>query len=324
MVETLKCTNQKIINYSGQYLKVCSDSLNSKKFANSIYFGISIFMLKKILNHSLLCMILSCLFFALMATLMKAALKEVAVTEAVFFRSLVSAFVIAFLMRRQKQNFKANRPLLLVGRSLAGFCALSANFFALSRIPLGDAALLNQTSPIFVALLSVWLLKEKFQPKVLALSLLSLVGVAFIVKPEFGHFEIGYGAALISGFLSALAYVAIRNLHQSEQPLTMAFYFTAISALLISPSLFFYFSLPTTKTFIILFLGGLAGTLGQLFITYAYKNEEASKIAPFAFIAVPFSFLFGMIFFKESPGFKTVLGFLLIFLASWGIFKVKR
>jgi len=254
----------------------------------------------------------------------KEALKEVPVYEAVFFRSLVSVLLSTFLIIQQRVSFIGNRPLLLLGRGLSGFIALVFIFYAIANIPLGDVAILSQTSPLFVVLFSVLFLGEKFSLQIFILTLLSLGGVALVVHPTFHQFNLATWAALASGVLAACAYIAIRQLHATESFLTMVFYFSFISMFFTFPLVIFKGVTPRPFILFLLLFGGLVGTFAQLLLTHAYKLQEASKIAPFAYTAVVFSFLMGVLFFDEIPNKSSIIGSLLIILSCIFLTRSQR
>lgn len=280
--------------------------------------------LKHGFESGVVCMMTASLLFALMGASVKFALREVPVYEAVFFRSIISALIIGAFIYGKKVSFLGNNPLLLAGRGLAGFIALNLTFYTISKISLGDATILNQTSPLFVALFSALFLGEKLSKKVMLLSLLSFLGVALIVKPTFSHFHHAALMGLLSGMVAALAYISISHLHGSDSSYTMAFYFTAISSVFSAPLMIHEAVMPSFSAWIYLLITGITGTFAQLLLTYAYKNEEASKVAPFSYVAVIFSFILGMIFFDEIPDLYSLLGSLLVILSCIFLIRERR
>src|SRR5262245_22013081 len=291
------------------------DLLGGIQYRNSV---------KRLLENGIFCMLAASLFFATMGTLAKFSLREVPLIEVVFFRSMVSATILGIILLFQMGSFLGNRPWLLLGRGLVGFAALMTNFYSVSKIPLGDAAILNSTSPVFVVFLSALLLGEEISFKVIFLSLFSLLGVGFIVKPSLFYFNLPALAGLISGFLAALAYVAIRQLHATDSFVTMAFYFTGISALFSAPHTLSHFVFPRSVIWASLLGVGLTGTFGQLLMTYAYKHEEASVVSPFSYTAVIFSFLFGMLFFGELPDRYTLLGSAIVIASCFALSRIRN
>lgn len=275
-------------------------------------------MLKKIrrsFENAVFCMIVACLLFSIMGAAVKVALQSVPVYEAVFFRSIISVVLVGSLIFVRKDSFIGNRPLLLLGRGFAGFVALNLNFYAISKISLGDAAILNQTSPLFVALFSALFLGEKLSKTLIALSLISFGGVALIIKPTFAHFNYAYLVGLFGGIVAAIAYLTISHLHETDSSFTMAFYFTGISSLFTTPLMIHKAIFPQHTVLICLLIAGFTGAFAQLFITQAYKNEHASWVSPFSYSSVLFSFILGMIYFQEVPDWYSVLGSLIVMIS---------
>ncbi|MBL7685863.1 MAG: DMT family transporter [Deltaproteobacteria bacterium] len=269
----------------------------------------------KIFKNGIISMLASSFFFAVMGALVKFSLKEIPLYEVIFFRSIISALILAAIIFHRRESLLGHRRWLLVGRGLAGFSAISCNFYSMKHIPLGDASILNQTSPLFVAFLSVLFLKEKLSHKAILLSIVSLIGVALIVKPSVSHLNFAALIGLLSGLMAACAYVAIRELHATESFLTMAFYFTATTSVLSLPMVLSDFVLPSLNAFLILVGVGITGTLGQMLMTYAYKYEQASWVAPFSYTSVIFSILFGYFLFSEQFDVLSIFGTLLIILS---------
>lgn len=284
--------------------------------------------MKRHLENAVFCMILACFLFAIMGASVKIALREVPIYQAVFFRSVISALMIGSFIFWKKKSFVGNNPLLLTGRGLAGFVALNLNFYAISKIPLGDASILNQTSPLFVAFFSAFFLGEKLSKRVLCLSLLSFGGVTLIIKPTLNlagspDYHFAALAGLLGGMIAALAYVAISRLHDSDSSLTMAFYFTAISSLFSAPFMIYQTVFPSMPVLVCLIIAGISGTFAQLLLTYSYKNEEASKVAPFSYVAVIFSFLIGIVLFDEIPDLYSIFGSLLVILSCILLIRIR-
>lgn len=269
-------------------------------------------------------MILAGLFFAGMAAAVKEVSADIPLFQVTFFRAAVSALIIGAAMRFRNIEVRGrNRKLLLI-RSLVGFIAMSLNFFALSRIGLGDASILNQSSPVFVMLLSWILLEERANGKLIALTLLGFAGIFLILRPS-GHIDlVAGGAGVLGAVFAALAYVSIRHLHQTDSFWTMSFYFMAVAAALSLVPMLATWRTPDAAQFLLLVVSGIFGTMGQLLMTYAYKHEEASWVAPFTYSGVLFSFLLGIFLFGERLDWGSALGSLIIMGSSIALIRLKR
>jgi drug/metabolite transporter (DMT)-like permease len=263
-----------------------------------------------------LAMLISAFFFAVMGACIKALGREIPLFEITFFRAGVSAVLLGAVMLNRGIPLKGKNQGLLLIRALSGFTAMSLNFYALAQIPLGDAALLNHSSPIFVVLLSWFFLDEKLSGLLVLLVLLSFVGILLVLRPSGNVFNLAGMAGLGGAVFAAGAYVAIRQLHQTDSFWTMAFYFMVAAALLSLPPMLATWVTPNWKQTLLLVGSGLFGSLGQLFMTYAYKNDSASWVAPFSYAGVLFSFVLGMIFFGDSLDLTGTLGAILTMLGG--------
>jgi drug/metabolite transporter (DMT)-like permease len=280
--------------------------------------------IKQFLGHGPMAMISAGLFFAGMSAMVKAVSLHIPIFQVTFFRASVSAVIIGVAMVLRGITVKGENQKLLVIRALSGFIAMSLNFYALSKINLGDASLLNQSSPVFVMLFSWIFLGEKFYRSLLGLTLLTFVGITLVLRPTGNVFNLGGGAGLMSAIFAAAAYVSIRRLHQTDSFWTMAFYFMATSAVLSLPPMLLTWKNPSAREWLMLICCGIFGTLGQLLMTYAYKHEEASWVAPFAYAGVLFSFVLGVIFFSEVPDLYTLVGGILTIASGIALLHLKR
>lgn len=269
-------------------------------------------------------MILAGLFFSGMASLVKLiGQSHFSVFQIIFFRAGVAAVIIAIMtLKRGVPLWGENHGMLLV-RSIAGCIAMGLNFYAISKINLGDASVLNQSSPFFVMIFSWLFLGEKFYYPLLFLTLVSFIGIILVLHPSGQLLDPAALAGLGSAFFAALAYVAIRHLHKTDSFWTMAFYFMAVAAGLSLLPMLYTWKTPSLVETAILALTGLLGTFGQLLMTYAYKHEEASWVAPFSYMGVLFSFIFGL-FFGEIPNGWTILGVVLSVGSGILILQVKN
>ena len=67
---------------------------------------------------------------------------------------------------------------------------------------------------------------------------------------------------------------------------------------------------------------GVGIAAGGYLISQAYRVAEASFVAPFEYLALPMSVIFGMIVFAEFPGMLDYVG--MAFILGAGLFTVWR
>lgn len=269
-------------------------------------------------------MILSCLFFSLMGVGVKFSTRTLPLFEVVFFRSIISALILGILIKRRHQSLRGFNEKVLLQRGLASFLALLCNFYAISKIPLADASVLTNSSPLFAVILSVIFLKEKLNGRLLFLLFLSVIGIFFILKPTLDWWNIPSLVALAAAFFAAIAFVIIHQLHETESSLTIAFYFAVVASFGSLPLMLINFQMPVGMERWFLVFMGVCGTFGQVYLCEAYKNEQVSWITSLIYTTVLFAFLWGILFFGEIPDRYSLIGTLLTVASCIAIIRLRK
>ena len=121
-------------------------------------------------------MIAATFFFALMNVGVKY-LHNIPAVEIVFFRSLISLVIsFAYLKANKIYPWGSNKKILLI-RGLAGATALVMFFITLQQIPLASAVTIQFLTPIFTAILGIYIVKEKVYPLQWLFFLVSFLGI---------------------------------------------------------------------------------------------------------------------------------------------------
>ncbi|HLG18529.1 MAG TPA: DMT family transporter [Bdellovibrionota bacterium] len=264
------------------------------------------------MNRGISWMLVAVFLFACMGACAKAASGAASTGQILFFRSVVGLPILVLLARRWKAPLLGSRSPLLVTRGIIGFFSLALYFFSLVRIPYGNAAVLQATSPIFVAFLAFPIVGERVSRKIFWLLPFFITGIALIVRPQAHRDLLPHLAAIGAGFLGSLAYLSVRKLSERDRGITIVFYFHLIATLASLPLAWIGWRPFNYRTAILLLGGGFFGTLAQLTMTRAYKLERASVISLF-FYGIPFlAFIFGVLFFGERPDAVSLAGAVLI------------
>ncbi len=282
-------------------------------------------------SKGIILILLSALFFALMAATVKS-LENIPVAEKIFFRNILGFFIALFMVIRKKKPLFGNNIKYLILRSVFGLLGVACYFYALSIIPLADAVILNKISPFFVLVLSAIFLNEKIKKLQIVSLILALTGAALVIKPEFTSTLLPSIIALLSSFFAGAAYTTIRHLRHTDEVETIVLYFTFISTVTMIPFLTFdflpgEFVIPNiTEAFGLLGLGVFA-TTAQFLMTNAYRFAPAGELSIYTYTNIVFSTLIGLVIFLEVPDYLTVIGAGLIIGAGFFNFyanKVKK
>lgn len=231
--------------------------------------------------------------------------------QIMFFRSLCAFPPILYMVWRGPGGFAVLRTRRLLGHGLRsgyGCLAMLGFFHAYSLMPLADVTAIAFSAPIFIALLSVWLLGERVGLHRWSAILVGFAGMVVIVQPGSGMLQDGALIVIGATLLYALAMIQIRKLSQSEPSTTIAFYFTAFCTLVTGLVLPWYWVTPTLADLPLLVAVGLLGGMAQLLMTQAYSLAPASVAAPFDYTHLLWSVLFGWYLWGDFPDLQTWIG----------------
>jgi drug/metabolite transporter (DMT)-like permease len=206
----------------------------------------------------------------------------------------------------------------LVARGVIGATSVYFFFRGIMNLGLGKGTILNYTYPIFAALLAPLILKEKLTWDVLAAGAISFLGIWLVVSP--GRFSSigGEGLlALLGGFLSGVAIVAIKKLRETDSSFTIYLAQCVFGLLVLGwPTATSSFAFSGIE-WLILFAIGVVATAAQLSMTWAYKHVPATEGSLLAFLTPVLNVLLGVAVFGEHMRVSTLAGSAVV-LASCG------
>jgi len=263
-------------------------------------------------------------FFAVMSMLVKLAGARLPTMEVVFARSVVVLLISGVALRRTGVSAGGNRKPILLLRGCLGFVALSSFYYAVIHLPLADATVIQYTNPVFTALLAALMIGEGLRKREVSLALLSLAGVVIMVRPAFlfgGDASalppLAAGIALLGAVFSAAAYVTVRLLGRTEEPMVIVYWFALVSAVASLPFMALEFVMPRGWEWLILLGVGVSTHLGQIFLTMGLREERAGRAMAVAYLQIVFAAAWGLVVFAEIPDVGTGLGAGLIVAATW-------
>lgn len=210
--------------------------------------------------------------------------------EKAFFRNFVALIFIVILMLRSHTSFlpaRRNLPALF-GRCFFGTLGLLCNFYAISKLNLPDANMLNKLSPFFAIVFSIFLLREKPNLVQVLGVLVAFGGSVCIIKPSFDNPQaLPALAGALGGLGAGAAYTFVRYLGaRGENGSRIVFYFSAFSCLVCLPLLLLDYEPLSARQLVYLLLAGAFACVGQLGITKAYVCAPAKEISVYDYTQV--------------------------------------
>jgi drug/metabolite transporter (DMT)-like permease len=247
-------------------------------------------------------MLVAAFFFAIMGVLVKIASIKFSSAELVFYRSLFGLVFIFSYVKIKRLSLKTPYLSKQMSRSIIGFISMVMFFYAIGQLPLATSITLNYTSPLAMATILTFALKEKPR-KILIFALMTgFLGVTLLLKPSIHHDELlAGGLGLLSGLLAGLVYVHVTQLGRAGEPdWRTVFYFSLVCTIGGGAWMLIHHFNPITWQDAPILIGlGLCATIAQLAMTRAYRTGNPLVVGSLAYSTVVLASLFGILIWKE-------------------------
>ena len=268
-------------------------------------------------------MCLSTVAFSIMHGLVRFVSEVLPPFQIAFFRNIFGlVFLLPLLMRSRFAVLRTRQIGLHALRGVINMAAMLMFFTALSISPIAKVTALGFTAPIFMAILAVIVLGERFRIYRWSAIFLGFAGMLIILRP--GLVVIDTGALLVIGsaVLWAVAMLIIKIQSRTESSLTIVAYMGIfLGVFSIAPALWVWqpFELQTLGLMVLI---GLFGSIAQMAISESLKETDPTALMPFDFLKLIWTAMIGAWFFAEIPDMFTWIGATVIF--SSGLFIAFR
>ena len=240
---------------------------------------------------------------------------------------------------------KTDQPGLHALRAVMVFASNMTYFAALAVLPLPDATALFFIAPIMITVLSIPILGERVGPRRWGAVIVGFCGTLIMVRAQGstrGDISIWiYLLPILAAFFYATMQVLTRKLAKTKAS-ALAFYiqltfvlFCGISGLIVGngqfadgvqhPSLVFLLRawiVPTAEDMSYFVLIGIFATGVGYCLSQAYRSAPAATVAPFEYVLLPMSIVWGWVIFADWPGLPVWLGSTIIIAA--GLYVIWR
>jgi S-adenosylmethionine uptake transporter len=272
-------------------------------------------------------MLFASFVFSIMGVCVKLASSMYSTYEIVMVRGLVGMLFICALVKCQCGTFRTAYPWHHAWRGIVGVVALSMWFYSLGELPLPAGVTLNCMSPIWIAAIlfatGLWLGQKRFEWGLATAILLSFVGVTLLLRPTFQADQWFPGVVgLISGVLSALAYLQVRKLGLMGEPeYRVVFYFSVTGVLAglvgaIATGEHILLHKHSAKGFALLLSIGLTATIAQMAMTRAYRLGKTLVTANLQYTGIVFASMWGVLLWDDRLGWLGWLGIVIILVSG--------
>jgi drug/metabolite transporter (DMT)-like permease len=233
-----------------------------------------------------------------------------------FLSALVVVTIIVALRRfRDLKTRVLPMHLLRGGTGISGFLLFIGAAQATSLI---NANVLLNTTPIFIPLLAMAFLHNRINRQLWLAIALGFAGMVIIVKPSATIFtDPGNILGLMAGFVTAIEFLAVKKLDESDSPLTQMFYFLLIGTIICSFLVAGKFQAISMSHILIMLATGICLVLFQFLLIKAYMYAKPHEIGAFQYSSVVFAAILGWVVFKESLDTATLAGTTLVCIGGY-------
>lgn len=275
----------------------------------------------KAIDTGVLFMLLSSFLGALNGAVAKLLSESMDPIEIVFYRNLLGVLIILISLKKVSVTFDTTKVHLLLLRGVFGALAMVLFFYTIATIPLGEAVILNKTSPFFVTILAYYFMSEKITLRTFFALIIGFIGIVFIVKPFGIEISVEHMLGVLGGFLAAAAYATIKKIRDIYDARVIMLSFMGVGMLipialvLFTPYVKFQLYLDPFIWFLIVVMA-IISTGSQWFLTRAYSISKASIIGVISYTSIPFAIGFGIMLGDLFPDMYSFIGIVLVVLGG--------
>jgi drug/metabolite transporter (DMT)-like permease len=270
-------------------------------------------------------MVVAAFFFALMAAFVQMASDRMPGPMVVFGRNAFGLlFILPLALRGGAEGLRTGRLLEHLLRTASGLGSMYCFFFAIHKLRLADAVLLQYTLPLFLPLIEAVWIRQQISSRVWGPLLLGFAGVILVLKPGADMFRAVALIGLCAGLLGAVAQTGIRRMTSTEPTSRIIFYFALFSTVISAGPAAANWVTPDGSGLGLLLAAGAAATAAQFTMTRAYACAPAAQVGAFIYASVPFAMLFDWLRRGYPPGWLSTAGALLIAGAGVLMLRVGR
>jgi len=288
------------------------------------------------LNLAVKYMLLSSFLFAFTGGFAKELSLYMSSIEVVFFRNISGVLVIVYAIYKSPLQQTGGKPFLLFIRGFIGFSALLMYFYNIANISLAEAITFSKISPIFTAIFSYLLLKEKLSIIAWSGVFVGFFGVLFITGFDITSLNKTDWLGILSGVGAGLAYTSIRELRKyyDNKAIVLSFMLVGTIGPIILMIVGKYYSsttfdwaiapfiIPTGMAWFYIVGLGIFATFSQVYMTKAYSLAQGGVVGTISYSNILFSVLIGMFLGDMFPSSTVIIGICFIVLS--GILVTKK
>jgi len=208
---------------------------------------------------------------------------------------------LALLKPGLREQLRPRRMGLHVTRNLIHFGATYAWALGVTLLPLATVFALEFTTPAWVGLFAVLMLREEMTRSRLIAVVLGFVGVVVILRPGLGVMQPAALVVLAAALGFGITTIATKKLTMTEGTFAILVWMNALQLPLnfVGAGEAFWTKIGAAHALPMVALG-LGGLASHFCLTNAYRHGDATMVVPLDFLRVPLIALVGWQFYGEG------------------------
>jgi len=225
-----------------------------------------------------------------------------------FCRFAVGALIGFGQLAAYRRPFRVERLGPWLGRGIFGSAGMTLYYVAIALGTPGRASLLNNSFPLFVGLIAIFVLREEVRASTVAGLLVAFSGIALVLWDGSRFSLIADLVGLSSGILAGVSYHFNKAASRTEDPIVIylgvCFVGLAVNAFSVPAGL----SVLDPAAAALLALAGLGGYAAQIFITIGLRDIPTTEGSVHTFAKIPLTVLAGWLLLGNGISARFVVG----------------
>ena len=207
---------------------------------------------------------------------------------------------LALLKPELRPGLKPRRFPLHLARNVLHFLGTDGWAFSLTLLPLATVFAIEFTTPAWVALLAIPLLKERMTRGRLVAIVLGFIGILVILRPGLETLQPASFLMLGVAFSFALVAIMTKRLTMTESTFSILFFMNLLQLPMNLAGVSRAFWLEAQPSHALALVGiSVGGLLSHYCLTNAYRRGDATMVVPWDFMRIPLIAFVGWQFYGE-------------------------
>lgn len=246
----------------------------------------------------------------------------------IFIQCSVAFLLMLPIMAKPIKNhgltaLKSHHLFLQILRAIFSLLLSFFLYYAVKFIPLVDAILLANASPLVVPFVAYAFFCEKINKRFWLPVIMGFIGVIVVLHPGDQIINFASIFAFAAAICAAISLVVVRHATQDSTNIS-SFYFFLLSTIFSGVIVLFYWEPITLDNLAVMVTIGICFFLFQYLVTFALKLTNAMLVSTLLYANIIFSAIMADLIWHETLSLHTYIGIALIVIGGYFCIRVEN